>query len=164
AAKLMATVSDSVFAFQNYGGTRVKIDSQSLITAADIFQVFPFDNQIVSVEISGRDLKTLYNREGNAYLAIDYNSINDYQNYRIATNDYLFYNSFNKRIFEPTYDDVVVYGDLYETFYQLLLNLKAAGYTTFTTNSPILLNNYNAFYPAQQNAQLSYEVFSHLSS
>ncbi|NLN51138.1 MAG: hypothetical protein GX149_05920, partial [Acholeplasmataceae bacterium] len=41
AAKLMATVSDSVFAFQNYGGTRVKIDSQSLITAADIFQVFP---------------------------------------------------------------------------------------------------------------------------
>lgn len=149
AAKLMAEVTGSVFSFQNYGGTRTTIAGN--ITGSDVFKVFPFDNQIISAEITGKDLKALYNKEGNTYLNIDYNGIRDNQYYKVATNDFLYYASYNQRYFSSTYNTSIVYGDLYETFYDLLVALKAAGHTTFDTSSPIIITAtpkyvYNNFY------------------
>lgn len=140
-AELMAKSTDSIFGLQNSGGTRSNI-FQGSITGSDVFKVFPFDNRIISVEILGKDLKKIYNRETYTYLEINLNAINDYEYYKIATNDYVFFNNHNKDVFEPFYDQAIVYGDLYETFYEYLVELKLQGNNYFDTNNPVIyLNN-----------------------
>lgn len=140
AAKLMAKVTGSVFGFQNRGGTRTTINSGP-ITGSDVFKVFPFDNSIISVNIKGKDLKDLYDGNSHKYLEINYNSINDDALYKVATNDYLFYSTYNAVYFEPVYAEAVPYGDLYETFYNYLVDLKASGQNYFHINSPIAYSN-----------------------
>lgn len=135
-AQLMAKSTGSIFGLQNSGGTRSNI-FQGSITGSDVFKVFPFDNRIISVEILGKDLKMIYNRETYIYLDINFNAINDYEYYKIATNDYVFFNNYNKDVFEPFYEEATVYGDLYETFYGYLVDLKSQGHNYFDTNNPV---------------------------
>lgn len=136
-AKVMKEVTGAVVGFQNTGGTRDSISYGQGITAADIFQVFPFDNQIIYAEVSGSELKSLLS---DTYLikSNNYNNINDDETYRVATNDYIFYSSYQSYAFGGK--EGILYGDMYETFYQVLLNLKDNGYTDFNTNSPIIIN------------------------
>lgn len=145
-AKLMAKVTNSVFGFQNRGGTRAAI-SQGPITGSDVFKVFPFDNQIISAEIMGRDLKSLINNNEYSYLDIELSTIENNQYYRVATNDYLFYSEYNERYFASVYDESVIYGDLYETFYNYLVNLKTLDYEYFETNHyiPFGISTMNVF-------------------
>src|SRR5690554_3663644 len=49
-ARVMMEATNSVAGFQNSGGTRDTISYGQGITAADIFQIFPFDNQIIYTE------------------------------------------------------------------------------------------------------------------
>lgn len=136
-AELMAKKTGSVFGLQNAGGTRASI-SQGSITGSDVFKVFPFDNKIISVEILGKDLKTIYNRETYTYLDINLNSINNNSYYKVATNDYVFYNNFNRNIFEEYYDDITVYGDLFEAFYDYLISLKNNGAIYFDPKDDVV--------------------------
>lgn len=135
-AKLMAKVTGSVFGFQNSGGTRADIE-RGPITGSDVFKVFPFDNQIISAEIKGSDLTNLQRRNTSGYLDIEISSINSDDYYRVATNDYLFYSLGNAEYFAPVYDQKIIHGDLYETFYNYLVDLKASGSYYFNIDSSI---------------------------
>lgn len=143
-SKLMVKYTNSVFGFQNFGGTRTAIN-RGPITASDIFKVTPFDNDIVSIEIPGYDLKRLYRNEDNFYLDIDYNSINDYQYYRIVTNDYSFYGSYYNYYFSGIRHEAEFHGNLFDVFHELLLSLREAGFTTFDENSPIIITDASVF-------------------
>ena len=138
-AKVMKTVTGSVAGFQNNGGTRNEIFSGQQLTAADIFQVFPFDNEIVYTEVPGSYLITLLN---DSYFFIDSDiskfdiNLNEY--YRVATNDYVFYSSYNEFLLVQK-GSQTVYGDMYEVFVEVLKELRIQGHKEFNSNSPILI-------------------------
>lgn len=79
----------------NTGGVRATIGSGS-ITKADVFEVFPFNNVVILVNINGKDLKSLCSRNSN-YLYIgttsiysNYNNLDDNTIYQLAIIDYVF--------------------------------------------------------------------------
>ena len=53
---------DVDFAVQNYGGLRINEVTQGEITKGKIFELMPFDNLLVVVEMSGQDVQNLCNR------------------------------------------------------------------------------------------------------
>lgn len=82
-------------AIMNTGGIRSTIDSGE-ITKADVFEVFPFNNQVVLVNMSGKLIKSLCSKNSK-YLYIDvadsigsYNNLNDNTIYQLAVIDYVF--------------------------------------------------------------------------
>ena len=83
----------------NTGGIRATIDSGE-ITRADIFEVFPFNNMIVLVNMSGKDLKSLCNKNGSYFYMQVASSIGNYKNfddntiYQLAVIDYVFEGSY----------------------------------------------------------------------
>lgn len=137
-SRLMKEATGSVAGFQNSGGTRATLTAGQKITAADIFQITPFENKIIVANVWGSDLKILLN-DTYFYTTSDVN-VNEVKNnqlYQVATNDYVFFSKYNYKVFGYTYDEAVEFGDMYEVFHQVLLNLKDIGYTTFDTTSPI---------------------------
>lgn len=138
-AKVMQVATNSTLGLQNSGGTRATLNYNQEIVAADLFKIFPFDNLILYAEISGRNLKTLYN---NSYFYtsgnLDTREIDNNKLYRVATNDYVYYSSYQVSIFGNI--QPAIYGDMYETLYQVMLNLKASGKTHFNINDPIIIN------------------------
>ena len=85
-------------AIMNTGGIRATIDSGE-ITRAEVFEVFPFNNSVVLVNISGALIKELYENNSN-YLYIDidstignYMSLDDNTIYQLAVVDYVFENT-----------------------------------------------------------------------
>lgn len=137
-AKVMKEATGAVAGFQNNGGTRDTISSGQRITAADIFQIFPFDNQIIYTTVTGSQLKRLLD-DSYLYSSMDinYSDIINNKVYVVATNDYIYYSSYQSYAFGGK--EGILYGDMYETFYQVMLNLKENGYTHFDTDSPIML-------------------------
>ncbi|MBQ3253908.1 MAG: bifunctional metallophosphatase/5'-nucleotidase, partial [Acholeplasmatales bacterium] len=88
----------------NTGGIRASISSGD-ITRADIFEVFPFNNMVVLVNINGKLLKSLI-KDNIDYLYVDttneigsYNNLDDNTIYQLAVIDYVFegpyYDEFN---------------------------------------------------------------------
>lgn len=74
----------------NTGGVRATIDSGS-ITRASVFEVFPFNNMVVIVNIRGSLLKSLCsNNSGFFYIAGDYTTLSDNTMYQLAVIDYVF--------------------------------------------------------------------------
>ena len=89
----------------NTAGIRATISSGE-ITRADVFEVFPFNNTIVLVNMSGKDLKSLC-KKNSSYLYIgvskeigSYSQLNDNTIYQLAVIDYVFegtyYTEFDK--------------------------------------------------------------------
>lgn len=80
----------------NTAGIRATISSGD-ITRTDIFEVFPFNNKVILVEISGSKLKSLYNRNKDfLYVNTGFN-VNDLSNnkvYKVAVIDYVFTGSY----------------------------------------------------------------------
>ena len=87
----------------NTGGVRATIKSGD-ITKAKIFEVFPFNNRVVLVNISGKAIKSLY-ESNQSYLYVDisddigtYTNFKDTTIYQVAVIDYVFegtyYNEF----------------------------------------------------------------------
>lgn len=141
-SKVMKTKANAVAGFQNNGGTRADFYKGQKIKAADVLQVFPFDNQIIGVELFGRELVIMLN---DSYFAKDtdiyVSEVNENNKYKIATNDYIFYYE-NNYYFEDyrNNNDFEILGDMYETFLEVLMNLKANGYEYFDSQSPVILN------------------------
>lgn len=78
----------------NSGSIRINRNLQGNITYADLLEILPFDNDVVMVEIKGKDLKQAlkYGQEhGRHYLQyyLKNNDINDNKTYKIITNNYV---------------------------------------------------------------------------
>lgn len=96
----------------NTGGIRATIDSGD-ITRADVFEVFPFNNMIVLVNMSGKDLKSLC-RNNDSYLYIDvvdtigtYNNLDDNTIYQLAVIDYVFEGTYYTEFSKLDQDDYI---------------------------------------------------------
>lgn len=110
----LAAAPGADFAFQNEGGVRTNI-AQGDITVGDIFTVMPFDNEVVTMELTGQDIYNLLEQgvsgqKGNIQVAglkftydpslptysrvlsvseLDGTPIDKAKTYTIATNDFL---------------------------------------------------------------------------
>lgn len=136
-SKLMMEKSNSVAGFQNTGGTRGTLKQHQNITASTLYEIFPFDNVIISTEIRGKHLKEMLNSQ---YFfntnKIDLADINDLEYYQIAVNDYIFYSGYNTEYFRDAINTKIV-GDMYETWYEVMLKYKELDYSEFDTNLDI---------------------------
>ena len=75
----------------NTGGVRDSIDSGD-ITVGDVFQVFPFENEVIVCQMSGAMLKKYMNSNSNYnYYGGNTSGIVDSQNYTVAIIDYVFF-------------------------------------------------------------------------
>ncbi|MDY0278283.1 MAG: bifunctional UDP-sugar hydrolase/5'-nucleotidase [Acholeplasma sp.] len=140
-SKVMAEFTDSVAGFQNGGGTRMELDANKIIHASDLFQIFPFDNQIIYTEVTGKELKQLLNSSLINYLNIDKSKIVDTNKYRVATNNFVFFSTDEYLVFNNYFDDYSSAGDMYETLYEVVLALKASGEKYFNSDSPVIFKN-----------------------
>ncbi len=79
-------------AITNTGGVRSTISSGN-ITFADVFEVFPFENQAVLTKMTGNKIKAFYDRFGSAMYFnsnFDASSLQDSLEYDVAVVDYVF--------------------------------------------------------------------------
>ncbi|MBQ8177898.1 MAG: bifunctional metallophosphatase/5'-nucleotidase [Clostridia bacterium] len=89
------TYGDIDAAIINTGGVRATIDRGN-ITRADVFEVFPFNNAVVIVNMSGKLLKSLIGtNESYFYYSVkssvgDYTNLSDNTTYQLAVIDYVF--------------------------------------------------------------------------
>lgn len=90
-------------AIMNTGGVRATISSGQ-IRLKDIYEVFPFDNYIYMVDISGSKLKNLLSRSGD-YLywdtTFDETNIDSSRTYKLAVIDYVYFGGYYDYCFEP---------------------------------------------------------------
>lgn len=119
AANGMVELTGSDFACLNTGGVRSTIDLGP-ITMEDIYEVFPFDNKLIIVEMSGSTLKSFFNTaDGYLYFSsnLNINNISNNKTYKICVIDYVYnyyyYQKFFKNLKATTLDlqirDAVVY-------------------------------------------------------
>ena len=106
----------------NTGGIRATINSGS-ITRAEVFEVFPFNNSVVLVNLSGKKIKELCSRNS-SYLYVDvadsigssYSSLKDNTIYQLAVIDYVFegtyYTQFNGLSSSDYVETTIILRDL----------------------------------------------------
>ena len=86
-ARMMRISTGADIGFQNGGGTRTSIKEDDLITLAVLYQVWPFDNVVKTVYLTGAQIKSQMNN-----LIYD-TELSNFENdtvYKVATNDYTF--------------------------------------------------------------------------
>ena len=136
-AEIIRKSVDADIGIHNYGGTRTGISSGQGITVATLYQIFPFDNRVKYVYITGEDIKDF----ANSQVAIMYRSglslyqLQDDTYYKVATNDYIFD--------KPEYPfisgvDPVDTGILIRDLLEDVLRNQAASYPSFSTEQPII--------------------------
>lgn len=103
---------DIDLAIINTGGIRATINSGD-ITRADVFEVFPFNNMIVLVNMTGKDIKSLCNKNG-SYFYMDvrsglssYQNFNDNTIYQVAVIDYVFEGTYYSEFKKLSKDDYI---------------------------------------------------------
>lgn len=99
----------------NTAGVRGTIDS-GVITVSDVFNAFPFDNEVFIISLSGSDVKNLYYENSNfLYFNKEFNisSIKNSSYYSIAVIDYVFNSPYYDQFKNVDYiDDDVILRDL----------------------------------------------------
>ncbi|MBQ9706396.1 MAG: 5'-nucleotidase C-terminal domain-containing protein [Clostridia bacterium] len=91
ACQSMLDEFDADISIMNTGGVRASIDSGD-ITVGDVFQVFPFENEVIVCQMSGAMLKKYMNSNSNYnYYGGNTSGIVDSQNYTVAIIDYVFF-------------------------------------------------------------------------
>jgi 2',3'-cyclic-nucleotide 2'-phosphodiesterase (5'-nucleotidase family) len=73
--------------FQNGGGTRTSVRADTEINLSVLYQVWPFDNVVKTVYLTGAQIKTQMN---NLIYDTEISSFDDDTLYKVATNDYTF--------------------------------------------------------------------------
>jgi len=76
----------------NTGGVRATIEIGD-INVKDVFSVFPFNNEVMLIQMTGRELKSLYDNDGSyLYFNNDFNaySLDNNKLYNVAVIDYVF--------------------------------------------------------------------------
>lgn len=90
-ATLMAKKTDAVVGIHNYGGTRTDISYLEPLTIAKVYEIFPFDNVIKTVELIGSQVLNLKQMFGASEVYLDPSvTIDPNMYYKVATNDYIF--------------------------------------------------------------------------
>lgn len=92
AANGIVTLTSADFACLNTGGVRSTISSGN-ITMEDIYEVFPFDNKLIMVEMPGSTLKSFYNTaDGYLYFSsnLNVNNIQSSKIYKVCVIDYVY--------------------------------------------------------------------------
>lgn len=87
-ASLIRVSMDADIAFHNYGGTRTDLDRNEVITLGKLYQIWPFDNVIKTVELDGSIINGLLN-DGMA-VSTEITTFEAGTLYLVATNDYVF--------------------------------------------------------------------------
>lgn len=91
ACQSMLDEFDADISIMNTGGVRDSIDSGD-ITVGDVFQVFPFENEVIVCQMSGAMLKRYMDSNSNYnYYGGNTSGIVDSQNYTVAIIDYVFF-------------------------------------------------------------------------
>ncbi|TNF06596.1 MAG: DUF5011 domain-containing protein [Bacillota bacterium] len=137
-SELIRKSTDSDIGFHNLGGTRESISNGEGITIAKLYKIFPFDNRIKTVYLTGAQITQYINAYGG------YNSIRDgitsfeaSTYYKVATNDYIFDQVDNPFIYGNDIEDTgILIRDILET---AMRNQAALG-LTFKISNPIILN------------------------
>jgi len=138
-SKLITIASGSDITFHNYGGTRTSIAANDDINVALLYELWPFDNIIKSVELTGLEIKSILSSSSGSlghYTELSYFEDDVY--YTVATNDYVFDKPENPYIYglNPTNTGIVLRD--------LALNemeLQALIYTTFRLDNQIQTTN-----------------------
>ncbi len=92
-ARLMAFKTGAVVGIHNYGGTRNDLPANKQITAEVLLEIFPFENEVITVELTGLQIKNIFSvaDEGLAFYSTQsVQSLNNNTYYLVATNDFLF--------------------------------------------------------------------------
>ncbi len=132
--ELMLQSTNSDIAFHNYGGTRNTLDNGQSISLAVLYQIWPFDNVIKTVELQGSVINSLIQSSGMAYSASTSTFDNDTY-YKVATNDYVFDKPDNPFIDGQNPENTgIVLRDLVENE----LELQALLYSEFLISNAIL--------------------------
>lgn len=117
-------------AFHNSGGTRTEFDRFQELRESDIFQVFPFDNDIVLVKVKGSTLSS-YGTRNPHYSTIT--NIEADKTYIVALNDYMYFG--NEYLLSSDYE--IFELNLFEVFAETLKTFKEEGKTSFYLSDPI---------------------------
>ena len=90
-AKLMALKTNAVVGIHNGGGTRTDLAYNEGITIAKLYEIFPFDNRIKTVNLKGSVIQALMSSFSSSEVFVLNNmTFVDDEDYLVATNDYLF--------------------------------------------------------------------------
>lgn len=136
--ELITLETDSDIAFHNHsGGIRSTISKDENIDMYKLYELFPFDNQIKTVKLSGEVIKYIIQYKGYAYYT-DIDTFEDDQYYKVATNDYLFDKDSNPFL---DGDDIVITDALLRDLIASELRLQIGVYDTFNIDNPILTSS-----------------------
>lgn len=137
-AEIIRKSVDADIGIHNYGGTRASLEQGQDITVATLYQIFPFDNRVKYVYLTGNEIKDFENSQ----VALRYRSgltlsgLNDSTYYKVATNDYIF----DKVDYPFIYGvDPVDTGILIRDLLETVLRNQAETYPTFRIDQPIIL-------------------------
>lgn len=137
-ASLIRLTVDADLGIHNYGGTRSSLSENQEITVATLYQIFPFDNRIKHVYLSGSAIKDY----ANSSVAMNFRSglslytLVDSTFYKVATNDYIF----DKPEYPFIYGlDIVDTGILIRDVLETVLRNQATTYPTFSITNPIII-------------------------
>jgi len=137
-ASLIRLSVDADLGIHNYGGTRASLSQNQDITVATLYQIFPFDNRIKYVYLTGEAIKDYANSSVamNFKPGLSLYSLSDSTYYKVATNDYIFD--------KPEYPfvwgvDIVDTGILIRDVLENVLRNQATVYSSFSINNPIVL-------------------------
>jgi len=130
-AGVMKNATNSDIGFQNGGGTRNSIDQDETIDLSLLYQIWPFDNIIKTVYLTGNEIKDLM---GYYIYSTDITSFDDDTLYKVATNDYVFDQPNNP--FINGEDIVNTYLNMREVAF-LELRLQSYIYDFFNTTNDI---------------------------
>jgi 2',3'-cyclic-nucleotide 2'-phosphodiesterase (5'-nucleotidase family) len=145
-AKLMRIATDSDIAFHNLGGTRAPIYNGQDITVATLYQIFPFDNKIKTTYLTGAQINSFI-RNGGSYNNIrDDMTFDSMTYYKVATNDFLFDQTYNPFITGIDSEDT---GILIRDVLESVLRNQAESYAVFLISNPVevgTVHQNNIFY------------------
>jgi len=137
-AKVMRMAVDADIAFHNSGGTRASITNGQDITVATLYQIFPFDNRIKTVELKGSVIKSLLSDSYYAFNDIRPGlSFDDNTYYTVATNDYVF--DYPEGVFIHG-ENIIDTGILIRDVLEDVLRNMALSHDTFLLSHPVVLD------------------------
>ncbi|MFK5883970.1 MAG: 5'-nucleotidase C-terminal domain-containing protein, partial [Candidatus Izemoplasma sp.] len=136
-SKLMRINTGADIAFHNSGGTRTNIVAGQTINMGLLYEVWPFDNYIMTVELTGAQIKSFMGSGDGSYYDTDIAYFDDDTYYLVATNDFVFDRNY---VFEQGLNE----NNTYLYFRDIAaaeLELQNDVFDTFSVNNEIQSGN-----------------------
>lgn len=134
-AELIRARVNADIGIHNFGGTRAPLSINQNITVATLYQIFPFDNKIKYVYVTGRSIKDFANSSVSLQFrsGLSLSTLQDDLYYLVATNDYIF-DQLNYPFISGV--DPVDTGILIRDVLEYVLREQAKLYQSFRTDRP----------------------------